>query len=197
MPSDHRLTAARRSGDRVAELTERLRQGSLTREALELAAYCGDEAARALCTKPLDPDYSTDAAGGLSAWSAGLWRWPGALERAALAACEVWVDSRRQAWVRDGFPSQIQGLGAAVEALQAARAHIEAPSEATRLRCAECWATQSLDLPTTRLCGGLDGVHSPRWPNVVISEAARLSSPDAVRAGICAALIGWALGDQK
>lgn len=183
LTSDQRTRAAQRQGDRVAWLTERMRAGTLTREAVDLAAYCGDPAARVgnphYAFKPVTYRKLDD-------WVADLDRWPGALERAALAACEVWLGVDPHAYPN---AKRLQR-----EALQAARAHIEAPSEATREACATLWATSSLDLPTTRLCGGLDGVHSPSWPVVVVTEAARLSDPAAVRAGICRALIEWTLG---
>lgn len=83
---DERLRAAERralaSGsvaDEAALLTERLRAGSLTRERLELAAYCGHEAAR-VAVDPVTGCFGPRGerlwgALALEPWVRGLSRW--------------------------------------------------------------------------------------------------------------------------
>lgn len=99
---------------RAAYLWERVRRGDLSRERLELAAYCGDEGARSV-VNPADlandwghcreddeqPDHCESCswwvvhqvgcpAGRLPAWLQGLSRWgPEVQVRAGLAAAEV------------------------------------------------------------------------------------------------------------
>lgn len=68
--------------DEAAYLLERVRVGELTRERLELAAYCGHEAACTLATVQSESD--------LMQWVVGLHRWGiEALVRAAIAAYRV------------------------------------------------------------------------------------------------------------
>lgn len=107
--SDARLEQRRREGHTVAALAERVRVGELSRSDLELAAYCGHEAARIVTTgdprtgwalwtcldymlEPGDP-YHEDRfqwwkfdKQPFGYWLRGLERWDGALLRAARAA---------------------------------------------------------------------------------------------------------------
>lgn len=93
--SDARTRALEREGDTPEALSARLRDGSLTRDRLELAAYCGHAGAREAagiypCGCPVGTDELLACLGvrpaNLNDWLRGLERWPGALELASLAA---------------------------------------------------------------------------------------------------------------
>ncbi len=100
------LERAAAGGDveaQARQLLERVRAGTLTRERLELAAYCGDAPAREVVPAtavpvPAGPSDFPDTAGDwpsvdgapIRPWMTGLGRWGRPLQvRALLALCEV------------------------------------------------------------------------------------------------------------
>lgn len=161
-------------GDPAAEvrlLVARLRAGTLTQERLELAAWCGSDAARALVPCHDEPSAYVVAIEGdsrllvptpLSAWLRGLSRWadvgpvPGwVLVRAAVAAARVALPKARRGVSGPGGQSMSAtaareqaraAVRAAHRAITAAEAWLDDPSEERRLACGRMvmsWAAAS------------------------------------------------------
>lgn len=174
--------------------------GSLLRARVELAAYCGDEAAGAtLAPAPPLPD-----------WLAGLSRWadvgpvPGwVLVRAAVAAARVALEEMRcddphsnsPDWQAPaGHRAATCGSGAAPRrAIEAAEVWLDDPTV-----CVSEW---------TRACcrGTNDCVAWLPWPPrseteddyaARVRHAARLAGEQPVREAICRSLVEWALSED-
>lgn len=126
--------------DEAAYLLERVRAGTLTRERLELAAYCGHDGAR----RALGDTKATRI--GVKRWAVGLRRWGreastrGAIAaaRAATAAThEIWSHkrieqaiARAEEWVR--CQCNVHAQAAREAADQACEAALEAPPGSAR-----------------------------------------------------------------
>lgn len=177
--SDHTLSSLRRRArqtgsveDDSALLVARLRAGTLTRERLELAAYCGDEAARAVldwpkgvaawCTTYGDPTF-TAWLSGLSRWSGLYPRAPGwVLRRVALAAVEAWEE-------------RVGGRGR------------DAGAEIRRLDLHHpMWTDPSRLWDPSRL----------NMVRATVAEAASEIGEQPVREAICRSLVEWALSED-
>jgi hypothetical protein len=134
--------------DEAAFLRERVRAGALARDRLELAAYCGHEAAR----QALEQIKATRV--GLRKWAVGLRRWGGeAATRGAVAAAraastatrDLWSDgrvdsalARAEDWAR--CPCEEHAREAQQAALDALEAFIAAPIGAARDSASACIA---------------------------------------------------------
>ena len=164
---DTRLRQRGRSGEHTVEsLAERLRCGDLTRSQVELAAYCGHEAARVLlgwvagsngriyythsgCSAG-SPDALFSGAGTqhFADWLRGLEWWPGALLRATKAA--------RRLLYRGTFPAFT------------------------------VWDNS----PASKLIEGITSAATQEY----LPHTSGPIGEQPVRQAICAALIEWALG---
>lgn len=210
---DTRLRQLERSGEHTVEaLTERLRCGDLTRSQVELAAYCGHEAARVVlgwCRFAPDNDACTHCRHcgngrvshhpetlGLADWLRGLGWWWGALLRAAVAAARVALETfeckhededERGCWDCQNTGYDNAEGKAAERAIEAAEAWIGWPS----VRRAMAWDRAHFSAAaygcgwTPQRAGGHRG--SCLW-------CSRLAGEQPVREAICAALTEWALG---
>ena len=181
----------------VAVLAARLRDGSLTRDRLELAAYCGHAGAREAlgvypCGCPLGTDNLSACLGtplaplaNLDAWLRGLGRWPGALLRAAVAA----------AWAVHACGFGCMGGSAEHRAIEAAEAWLADPSElrlgAAHEACAGIGANWCYFAPLLPPPCGLDATFGAT-PGPILSAAGE-AGEQPVREAVCAALIEWAL----
>jgi hypothetical protein len=196
----------------AALLRARVRAGEVTSEAVALAAYCWDEAARLVLKphatihnpwcpcdlgKPFGPhtDCCENKAWNVERWLRGLERWGReALVRAALAA--AWEALNPSA--HEGCEgAHLDGLDCAAvfSSLEASEAWLRDPSE-ERL---EAWrlanvAAGSLDwIP---LAAG--GRHVRRTDSddyaARVRAAAGLVGSEEVRAAICRRLVAWAIG---
>ncbi len=192
--------------DTVRALTERRRAGLLTREQIQLAAYCGHEAARVVvgesCSCGLAPEDATDLCldepGGWGEWLRGLERWPGAQLRASLAAAELaWAHLLR---LHGSMPQEAR------RALESVRAYMDEPTD-DRLRAwMVAWSGTSesawLPAPRESVNGRVHEIQAaaravaPFPPGTIGGpdyERCRHEGERRAREAICAALIGWAL----
>lgn len=119
--SDDRLRGLRRGWrasdslvDEVAYLRGRVRAGQLSRERLELAAYCGHEAAGAICWDGCQPSRLSGLE--LHDWAWGLHRWGPTVEARAAACLAAlgYAELRQRGW-----SDYLDRLGQAVESLTA------------------------------------------------------------------------------
>lgn len=177
--------------------------GSLMRSRVELAAYCGDDGARAAVGSVVAWPSSTDSiksgdGGGLSRWVAGLSRWGVVVEvRAAVAAAEH-------------AASGMDVPGVVLDCLDAARAWLAAPSESARMEWVEAWRQswgRPFDGPHQRPWLPVPPNATPRLPGVTtwspgptpadtISACSRAGHEAPVREAIQRALVSWALGEE-
>lgn len=187
---------------RVRWLTERMRAGSLTRERVELAAYCGDEAARAAvppesCVDVYDAVRLHDS-GALvfETWVAGLSRWrdgrqPGGacvLVRAMVAAVragdpdEDWSAGspvrqsveRAEAWLRgDLHPDNFERLPASSHGIGIRAPGYYLAEALWQIQCGSINAAQLLDYE--------------------VENCVRVVGEQPVREAICSSLISWSL----
>ena len=170
---------------RVKVLRDRMRRGDLSRERVELAAYCGNGVAREVVGPMHDalPEVRgwtfTGGIPSLERWTKGLQRWGHTVQvRAGLAAAE-------RAWWASGCD------GNAAEALDAVQAWLDNPSEASRQRWEE--AAESAAGPGVRwILRPSDDAMTLR---ARVKAAAKATSEEGVRKAMQAALTGWALGE--
>lgn len=220
--SDARTRALEREGDTPAALTARLRDGSLTRDRLELAAYCGHAGAREVLPWPYDCpacdgsgcfDWDGDDpeecrnCGGLGggywadeapngAWLRGLERWPGASVRAALAAGKTTLPC---SCCGGGHPSCRRDCLGEVEALSAIQLWLSGDSSGVEILPPPDHGGSGLLYHLRRLaipCRKPRLLSSPsslRTARWCCEEAARIAGAQPVREAIQAALIEWAL----
>lgn len=153
--------------DRAALLRARVRVGELALERVELAAYCGDEAARAVCGPVEAQGWANPGALSLDVWLRGLSRWsdlypraPGCvLRRAAFAAVEAWEKS---------VGGRGRDAGAEIRRLDL---HHRMWADPSRL-----WDSSRFDMA-----------------RATVAEAAREIGEQPVREAICRSLSSWAL----
>lgn len=203
--SDERLRQLERrwretgaAGDEAAYLRERVRVGELPRERLELAAYCGHEAASG----------ATGVCGprDLEQWVAGLSRWDmQTAMRAALAAARF----AYPVWSR-GLSSGMRDGEWVTEALRAAERCVLTPSSdndraAARAASDAFGAASESDLEgevegaaaeACALAARAASANSLEAASSAIHFAARAESPPAVLSAIWDELTPWALGHE-
>lgn len=205
---------------RPAWLAARLRAGELSRERLELAAYCGDETARALAS--LKVVYRVTVLGGASKGTAAtgsLWRW----EVADKQDLHTWARGLgtwgHEVQVRAGLAAALEAFGdpsatrpcfcgvdgvrcescLTLRAVDSVRAWLGDPGEENRKVCQE-FTRHDLHLP-----GWIDGVlmaiagsfrpeHRSGRIQCSVEDAAQATSEQAVREAMQRELIAWALG---
>ncbi len=210
MRSLSRLSASGDLHAQARQLLERVRSGSLSRERLELAAYCGDPAARgALAEGP--PTYGhargLGPGGCLPAgccWACGwinlqygmegLGRWgETALVRASLAAAEVAHRVPSSRW--QGDPA----LDPALHAIVAARRWLAGPEQGTEA----VWriiSRRDEGMPLWAPTIWVRQLHTPHgepsWSRSAYDAVtqARLTAGEQVSDAIKASLVSWSLG---
>lgn len=182
--------------------------GMAAESRMSLLAYCGDEVASLMVSKP-DWCYRCEGpcfytvgetqTGAMrcpecldfTAWLNGLNRWPPCvLTRAAIAAAGV----AERAWIKwhmeDAHGWYMDSTG---KAIAAAKRWVDDPTEANREACGAATDLNS-EAPGMAACEAIrSGVDASTLCDMEIQTADTLSPKGAVRAAICAALREWAL----
>lgn len=204
--SDQRLRQLERqaaSGD-VEALSalyiERVRIGNLTRDRLELAAYCGNTAALEVLgwSSPCNLSYHglpdvgcpcTD----IGSWLSGLEHWPLTVPiRATCAAARV---AFMHVDVTTLSPCPTLGVARILDAIRAAEAYVACPCE-SHLRAWDAAWDSATDLNVRPLfipCARFAIERPIRELQIVSEDAAELAGEPAVRTAIREKLIEWAL----
>lgn len=193
-------------------LEERLRRGELARERVLLAAYVGDETARAalgvLAPGELDLPRFAPAGGDLERWVFGLKRWGKPAEvRAGVAIGRMALAAWSARYPRD---PRLEAAVLAAEAWVACpcAAHAEAAHAAAHVVALipdQEHAEDERDVRPRRARSCFEGVAgavrstSPTsaWTCSSAAYAAELTSDEAVRAAVREALVRWALDPRE
>lgn len=198
---ERRYSATQDPSDLVALLSARLRDGSLSRERVELAAYLGHEAARNLVDfvvfNPHDADYAQRVE----------LRWPGHLQVRDLHPIGEWARSlaaygreacRRAAVAAAGAAlyaytpndPECEAWTRAHEAVQAARAFALDPTPENHRRVCGLTHGDTMLVPDWVPCG----CHMHYGGVFPLLAAASATSPEEVRAVCLEFVAPWALG---
>lgn len=201
-PADHNA--------QVRALRAKLQRGEITRDRVDLAAYCGNRVARALVGQE---GFRFEDHLSLEVWTKGLQRWGHVvMVRAGLAAAEVACEAHEEA-TTFGYPTPDGGWGEHADygprqALDAARACLADPSEERRRVCRELFRE------ATRLTGYapleerwwlwlLCATFSKAWAKgrlwlpLAVRSAAKAASETQVRKAMQVELSRWALPGEE
>lgn len=193
---------------RAAWLSARMRAGELPRERVELAAYCGDEAALPLLSakeaarlRYPGPHMSGEVP--FERWVRGLSRWGHeVMVRAGLAAAErAWCRwaveeaQRAEAARRHGKTEVFRRYRQTRSAMDAVRAWLDDPSEANRQRVFFRSGSPGCVINVVMAVIG-DQAPNSRTSRILkaVGGAAEATSESQVRQAMQRELIAWALG---